>query len=88
MVFWGANLSELQAFSSDLRGKSSELREILAKLNRRLEVTSWQGPDADRFRAEWHDTFVPALKRLANEVGAAADELKRGADDQRKASSQ
>ncbi len=88
MVFWGANLSELQAFSADLRGMSAELNEILAKLNRRLEATSWQGPDADSFRAEWHDTFVPALKRLANEVGAAADELKRGADDQRKASSQ
>lgn len=87
MVFWGANLSELQAFSADLRGKSSELREILAKLNRRLDATSWQGPDADKFRAEWHGTFVPALKRLADDVATAAEEARQGADDQRTASS-
>jgi hypothetical protein len=51
-----------------------------------LEGTDWKGPDADKFRSEWHGQHAAALAKVAQALDEAGKQASRNASQQEEAS--
>lgn len=60
----GGNLEELAALETKLRVESESVSQLSSRITATLASTTWTGPAADRFRAEWQSTFCRALTGL------------------------
>jgi len=45
--------------------KATELDQIAQQITGKLSSTSWLGPDATQFRADWDSIGIPSLKKVA-----------------------
>ena len=86
MAFWGADTQQLKDLSARLQAGSNEIekqRNLLAKV---LESTKWEGPDATKFRGDWHSQHATALAKVAQALEEAGKQASRNAQQQEDAS--
>ena len=84
----GADVGAIRNFVLGLNRRSGEITSTTARLTSLVEGIPWVGPDRDRFIADWHGTHRPGLLALIDELGSAAKEATRSADQQEAASAQ
>lgn len=79
----GANPDELRALAGVHDAKADAVRAAGERLTPEIERPEmWVGPDADAFRAHWHDVAVAALRDLEEELRERGEELRRQAAEQ------
>ena len=79
MAIWGADIAQLKNLGTKLQAGSTEIEKQKSLLTKVLEGTDWKGPDADKFRSEWHGQHAAALAKVAQ----ALDEAGKQANAQR-----
>ena len=60
----GGNLEQLAALEAKLRSEAEAVGEVTHRITGTLANTTWTGPAAERFRAEWQSNFCRALAGL------------------------
>ena len=73
--FYGADVEQLRALGRDLQREADGLEAMLVRLTSRIEQVAWQGPDVQRFRAEWRDRHLPQARGVVaglRDAGGAA----------------
>jgi len=83
----GADPDALERFASSLLKESRRLAAADQDVLALVRVAGWMGPEADRFRAAWSGSSGASLRRAADALAGMANEVKRQAADQRRASS-
>ncbi len=64
MSMVGGNLEQLDGLQRTFVSEAAGVEQLLARLNGVLEGTTWLGPAADAFRAQWREQYAPALRGL------------------------
>lgn len=83
----GADVDQLRALSRRFAEAADRLRAVVTETSGRLNAVRWTGPDGDRFRSEWQGEATGRLRSAADALAAAAEALRRNADEQDQASS-
>lgn len=86
MAIWGADIAQLKALGTKLQSGSSEIEKQKSALTKALESTDWKGPDADKFRSEWHSTHAAQLAKIAQALEEAGRQASRNAQQQEETS--
>lgn len=74
--FLGADVAELRDFARDLSAASEKLSQTSTMLSQRIaQGRGWQGPDAQRFSADWDSSLRPALMKAAAGLANTGKEL-------------
>jgi len=81
----GADPDGLSQLADELTGTASSVESSRRRLASGLAGVQWHGPDARAFRAEWGG-HAAALQKAGAGLRRAADQLRRNATDQRRAS--
>ena len=68
----GGNLEQLQALEQQLQADAQTVRDLQARISSVLGGTTWTGPASERFRAEWTQSFGPALGHLGEALSQNA----------------
>lgn len=84
----GADVEELRALARDFSGKSQSLLQVKATLDGAVNQLPryWQGPDAQRFAAQWRGSQSGVIARTAAMLNTTATELNKNALEQEQAS--
>jgi hypothetical protein len=80
MPIIGGEPEQLDALRTAFHHHSGVVQELTTALRGQLEGTNWQGPQADRFRAAWHEEYEPVLRRLEEALLGAGSEIARARD--------
>ncbi len=85
---FGADVEELRALARDFSGKSQALMQVKMTLDGAVNQLPryWQGPDAQRFAAQWRGAQSSVLSRTAAMLDTTASELNKNALQQEQAS--
>jgi hypothetical protein len=86
-AFVGADPAQLEALARDMDGAAAALRRIHSTLARRLQRSSWKGPDHDAFVHDWMGVGKRKVELAATRLSDAGTVLRRNATQQRDASS-
>lgn len=83
----GGDIAAMRMLATQFNNCAERLNTMQRLLTHQLNgPTSWCGPDADRFRQEWNGREVPRISTVASALSAAADTLRRNAEEQELAS--
>ncbi|MDO5752255.1 WXG100 family type VII secretion target [Arthrobacter sp.] len=85
----GADVEELRALARDFSGNSQKLSQAQKLLDGAVNQFPryWQGPDAQRFAAQWRGQHRGVIARTATMLDETANELNKNAREQEQASS-
>lgn len=87
MALTGADVQQLRDTAARLTQGAESLETSAKTLTSMVaNVATWRGPDADRFRSDWHGNSVPTISSITAQLRDAANTLKRNADQQEGAS--
>lgn len=86
MTRLGADPHDLRDAATRLDAAAAELRLVQQHTVQRLADVWWAGPDAVRFRHRWHRWHHPALRAAELACSARAQQLRRHAAEQLRAS--
>ena len=70
----GASLSQLGTLRQLFDQKAGEIDSLIAEIGTAVGPAGgqgsvhWEGQVAERFRQDWHHTFVPGLRRLLDSL--------------------
>lgn len=81
----GMNTESVVALSTAAATFAAELERIAADLNSSINTTAWRtwlGPDATRFRDQWHRSDYPFLRTAASSLRGLNVQLRGNVDDQ------
>jgi uncharacterized protein YukE len=85
--FLGMDIGEVRTLSTQLRSSADEIQNIINKITHQLSSVQWVGPDASRFRDDWHGTHTQQLNTVKNALEQASQQARSNADQQEQASS-
>jgi uncharacterized protein YukE len=83
---WGADSDDLDSLARDFGVTAQRLDRILRDLSVGLANAPWQGPAANRFRADWNKVHRARLSSASHFLRDGETRLRRNADAQRHAS--
>ena len=86
MTLIGSDPDELRALAVALRTAGTHLATTRQQVDARLATSSWTGPDAETFRADWFRGRRVVLAQAGDLLLAASATLIRNADEQDRAS--
>lgn len=86
MEKYGADPEQLRSLSNTVARAADQLTQIASQISSQLSSTRWQGPDADRFRAQWNSSSMKSLRSTAQGLQTASAALQRNAQEQDEAS--
>lgn len=83
MAYYGADPGQLRALAAQFSKGAALLESHAQSLHSMIgSATSWQGPDAERFRSQWAGRDFKAMSAAITMLRASAQDLKRNADEQ------
>lgn len=82
----GADVDALEALGREMAACAGTIEDALGRLSSMLARTPWTGPDADAFRRVWNGPVRSELLQSSAGLRDAGTEVRRQADDQRRAS--
>jgi uncharacterized protein YukE len=83
---WGADSDDLDSLARDFGVTAQRLDRILRNVSVGLANAPWQGPAANRFRADWNKVHRARLANASHFLRDGEARLRRNADAQRHAS--
>ncbi len=83
----GADPDQLRALARTFDQTAARLDGIGREVSGRLSATSWTGPDAERYRSQWHGESMATIRSVVSALQEASASLKRNASEQESASS-
>ena len=72
----GGDVDQLHQLGDNLKLKQEDIERIRTTVSTALASTLWKGPARDRFEADWHNSFEPALRNMTEAFVAAGTECK------------
>ena len=87
MALIGADVDQLRLLSRTIDHSAERLEAMAGEVTSRLTSTPWNGPDADRYRAQWQGESLALVRNVAGALRSVASELERNAAEQENASS-
>lgn len=83
MAYYGADPGQLRALSAQFAKGANVLESHATTLHSLIgSSTSWQGPDAERFRSQWTGRDFKAMSAAIAMLRTSAQDLTRNADEQ------
>ena len=82
MAIWGADVEQLRNLGTKLQSGAGEIEQQRNNLNRVLDGTRWEGPDAQAFRDEWTGTHTSALNQVIQALKDAGQKATKNANEQ------
>lgn len=76
----GAGIEQLAELKTTFDREAQTVESLLTTVSGRLADTDWEGPAADRFRAQWASEFEPSLRTLRTALEEAGLEVARRRD--------
>lgn len=86
-VALGGDPADLRALAQAMAGTAQRLGDLRVTLAHLVHGLGWEGPDADRMRADWDAQLSEQLSGAASFLLGGADDLRAQADQQERASS-
>lgn len=86
MAMFGMDVAEVRQLAAQLQQASSDITNIVSQLTSKLQGTTWQGPDRQRFESDWQSQHVTALNNVATALGDASTLATTNAQQQEDAS--
>lgn len=62
----GLNPEDMRELVALLKSKSNKIEEIAQTLGAKVKSTTWDGPDAEKFKGDWDGDLSARLKKVAN----------------------
>lgn len=76
----GGSIDEMQQLRAALEREAQAVAQVASNVANQVNGTTWTGPAADRFRAQWEGEFRPALGQLEQALAAYSQEVGRHAE--------
>jgi hypothetical protein len=86
MPIIGMDIDGVRRLAAQMDNNASQIDQPVGGLSGTLESTEWIGPDRERFVGDWHGTFTPQLRAVANSLRDTANAARINADQQEEAS--
>lgn len=88
MPIYGADVDQLDLLGKEMRRQAQVLRDLVTSISSALRSTTWNGPDAERFRNEWSGGLVRLTAAAASALAEAGTQASAQAQEQLRASAQ
>ena len=82
----GADVHQLRTLARTFSPAAERLEGMSGEVTGRLSAASWTGPDADRYRSQWHGESLAMVRGVVGALRAAATTVDRNASEQEQAS--
>ena len=76
----GGEVEQLGQLRSSFDRQAQTVDQVAATIRGDLGNTVWEGPAAERFRAQWTSEYEPALRKLQAALGECGVEVSRRRD--------
>ena len=76
----GASIEEMHELQAALSREAHTVAQLASAVSNQVTSTSWSGPAADRFRAQWDGEFRPVLTQLQQALDVCSQEIGRHAE--------
>jgi uncharacterized protein YukE len=86
MAYFGQDIEQVQMLANQFNAKAGEIEQLISQLSATVDSIDWQGPDAERFRSDWHGQHRTALNSVISALQTASQSARRNAQDQQAAS--
>ncbi|WP_102144543.1 WXG100 family type VII secretion target [Mycobacterium hubeiense] len=83
----GADLDQMRALARTLTQAADRLEAAAATVTGQLSSLGWSGPDAERYRSQWHGESRTVIRHVVTALREAAQTVERNAAEQQQASS-
>lgn len=87
MTLVGADIEQMRTLARTLDQAAERLQGMAGEVTGRLASSAWTGPDADRYRSQWHGESLALLRGVVGALRTAATTVDRNAAEQTQASS-
>jgi uncharacterized protein YukE len=85
--YLGGDPEQMRTLARAFEQAAQRLENVGREVSSRLSGTPWTGPDADRYRSQWHGESLAKMRGVASALHDAASSLLRNAAEQEKVSS-
>jgi uncharacterized protein YukE len=82
----GADVDQMHTLARTLTNAAERLESTTATVSGSLSAVPWSGPDAERYRAQWHGESRATMRSVIAALQEAANTVSRNAAEQEKAS--
>lgn len=86
MAFTGMVIEEVKQTGNELKQISGEIQSLMSRLDSRVNSTTWEGPDANRFKQEWWPQHRATLQRIVSDLDGLGQSALNNATEQEQAS--
>lgn len=86
MAMYGADVAQLRTLASLFEHAAQQFDTERTRLGAAVQASPWTGPNAERFRGEWHSEHGPRLAAAGRILREGSATLRRNADQQEQAS--
>lgn len=86
MAYFGQDVEQVQQLAGQLNTRADDIHRLVTQLSATVDAVDWQGPDAERFRSDWHGQHRGALSAVVSALHTASQSARRNAADQQTAS--
>ncbi|MCL2803524.1 MAG: WXG100 family type VII secretion target [Micrococcales bacterium] len=83
--FWGLDVRVIHDMARGMDQEADEIQDVITNLANQMSKVQWQGPDADRFRAEWAG-HRQKLNQIVTSLRLTAAQSRSNAEAQARAS--
>jgi uncharacterized protein YukE len=68
MAMYGMNIQDVRTLAALLQRKSDEIRQLVSEVDGKVHSTTWEGPDAQRFKNDWWPQHKSHLLQVADQI--------------------
>ena len=86
MALLGLDPDDLRRMAARLETEAARIERAMQTIGQQIELTWWQGSDAERFRESWKASHLLRLRRLCDQLRRAAVECRSHAASQERTS--
>ncbi len=83
----GLHLAQMRALVATCQREANQIRHTVQSLQRTVDATWWEGPDADQFRESWGSEYRRISLDAATDLDALCTHLVRHINSQEMTSS-
>ncbi len=87
MAMTGMVIEEVRQTAGELKQISGEIQGLMQRLDGKVSSTTWEGPDAQRFKNDWWPQHRATLQKIVTDLEGLGQSALNNASEQESASS-